>query len=302
MRRTIRPVRRLLAGAALLTVAAVVPLSSTNDPVTARVAATVASDACGPIRFKANGTVWTCTFVDRFDGTTLDTSKWSVQKTSIAGFRTGRTCYTSSPRNVAVRDGGLHLVAVKGPRFICRNPLDNFGTRYTGGMVGTRGKFSQTYGRFEVRAMYPTAQVSGIHGGFWMYPREHTYGTWPTSGEIDVAEWWSSDPTLVLPSLHYKGRDPGTDSGWSCRVADVSTFHAYAVEWYRTTMRFFIDGAMCWERSWQPDAPLVAPQPFDRPFSMILNMGVGTATGVNKITARTPFPATYVVDYAKAWR
>jgi hypothetical protein len=73
------------------------------------------------------------------------------------------------------------------------------------------------------------------------------------------------------------------------------------MEWYPDVIRFFIDGAMCFERSWTPDG-LLAPQPFDQPFSMILNMGVGTLSGTNPVSADTPLPSTYVVDYAKVWR
>ena len=67
-------------------------------------------------------------------------------------------------------------------------------------------------------------------------------------------------------------------------------------------MRFFIDGSMCYDRKWAPELPQVPPQPFDHPFSMILNMGVGTAGGSNPVSSATPLPATYTVDYAKAWR
>jgi hypothetical protein len=34
---------------------------------------------------------------------------------------------------------------------------------------------------------------------------------------------------------------------------------------------------------------------------MILNMGVGTLSGVNQVSAATPLPGTYTVDYAKVW-
>ncbi len=47
---------------------------------------------------------------------------------------------------------------------------------------------------------------------------------------------------------------------------------------------------------------MAAPQPFDQPFGIILNMGVGTADGSNQVTADTQLPATMRVDYVKAWR
>jgi beta-glucanase (GH16 family) len=135
-----------------------------------------------------------------------------------------------------------------------------------------------------------------------MYPLDNAYGPWPASGEIDVAEWWSVDPTLVMPSLHFYGRDFHVDSGWGCRVANPSVFHTYTVEWFPTGFNFSIDGTPCFTRTPTPNEPLVAPQPFDQPFSMILNMGVGTASGTNTVSSATPLPATYTVDYAKAWR
>lgn len=259
-------------------------------------------DACGPLLAKADGGTWHCSFVDDFDGTTLDASKWITQDTVRTGFRNGLTCYRDAT-NVAVDAGTLVLEARDEGRPIdCSNQYGRFVTPYTGALVSTRGNFSQTYGRFEVRAKFPTARTPGVHGAFWMYPSKPTYGRWPASGEIDVAEWWSSDPTLVLPTLHYDGSNFHADSGWSCRVDDVSAFHTYAVEWYPTVIRFFIDGALCHSRKWAPESPLVPPQPFDHPFSIILNMGVGTATGTNVVSATTELPATFVVDHAKAWR
>ena len=35
-----------------------------------------AGDACGPRQAKAGGGTWSCTFVDNFDGTTLNRAKW----------------------------------------------------------------------------------------------------------------------------------------------------------------------------------------------------------------------------------
>jgi beta-glucanase (GH16 family) len=222
----------------------------------------------------------------------------------MTGFRSGLTCFTDSSRNVRVSFGKLQLTAaaLRGP-FVCTSPSGDFTTKYTGGLVGTRTKFSQAYGRFEVRAKLPNVTKPGVHGGFWMYPLDNAYGPWPASGEIDVAEWWSVDPTLVMPSLHFNGRDFHVDSGWGCRVANPSIFHTYTVEWFPTGFAFFIDGTPCFTRAPTPHEPLMAPQPFDQPFSMILNMGVGTDDGtVNVVSSATPLPATYTVDYAKAWR
>ncbi len=291
--------------AGFVVMAGIAPLQAVGPGASGPAQATAGPDACGVVLPKdTGGGNWTCSFLDNFGGRALDTNKWITQQTKVTGFRNGKTCYVDSPRNIRIRNGALELVARDEQKVLdCRNPLDDLYTPYTGGMVGTKGNFSQAYGRFEVRAKYPTATTPGVHGGFWMFPQRQTYGVWPASGEIDIAEWWSSTPDLALPSLRYNGSDIAVDSGWGCRTSTPSAYHVYTMEWYPTVISWYIDGTLCFSRSsWTPSSPLSAPQPFDQPFSLILGMGVGGDTGSNKITADTPLPATYQVDYAKVWR
>lgn len=259
-------------------------------------------DACGPAISKADGSRWECSFVDEFEGTTLDPDKWTTQDTAVTGFKSELTCYRGAD-NVTVRAGTLLLAAEnEGALLNCDNAYGAFRTPYSGGAVTTRGHFSQAYGRFEVRAQWPSTRLPGLHGAIWMFPLEPTYGPWPASGEIDIAEWWSNAPSAVLPSLHFNGRVPARDTGWGCQVADASEWHVYAAEWEPSEVRFSIDGETCFTTTWTPTPPQVAPQPFDQPFSLILLMGVGPATGPNRVSATTELPATLVIDYAKAWR
>jgi hypothetical protein len=141
----------------------------------AAVFAVAGTDECGAVLTKADGSSWTCTFVEDFGGKSLDTRKWVVQDTSSSGFTMGRTCFDSE--GVKLRRGELHLTVKKVKPFTCRSPFGNFTSEHKGGDISTWGRFSQTYGR------------------------------WPNSGEIDVAEWWSSRHEYVHPSLHYAGRD-----------------------------------------------------------------------------------------------
>ena len=261
------------------------------------------TDACGTLISKPTGGNWQCTFVDNFDGGALNTNKWVVSSTARSGFRSGLTCYRSSSKNVVVRQGTVQLVAHdEGAPFTCTSPYGSFTTRYSGGAISTWGKFSQTYGRFEARAKYPTTTTQGAHAAFWLYPQKDNYGSWPASGEIDVAEWWSVRPDLTMPSLHYSGRDLWADSGWDCVVADATTWHTYAVDWSTTAMTFSIDGVPCFTRSWSGTGLLPAPAPFDRPFTMALTSGVGDETGTNIVSAATTLPASYIIDYVKVWR
>ncbi|QYJ03899.1 glycoside hydrolase family 16 protein [Nocardioides panacisoli] len=261
-------------------------------------------DACGRKIRKRSGRRWRCTFVDNFSRSGQpDEDKWLSGETLWSGFSVEGTCIKAGKRNVKVRRGKMVLKARdEGSSFTCKNPLADFDTRYTGASVGTRGRFSQAYGRFEVRAKLPATNRPGLHAAFWLYPTEHTYGRWPNSGEIDIAEWWSGTPRRVLPSLHYPGRKYWADTGWWCRVRDVNKFHTYAIEWNRRVMRFYQDGRQCWKRKWQPTGVLEAPQPFDHPFNIALTMAVDNSGGRNGVTARTKLPAKFVIDHVKVWK
>lgn len=261
------------------------------------------SDECGEVLTKADGSAWECTFVDEFQGRDLDRDNWLVGESSWSGYRLGQTCFTAERKNVMVRGGALALTAQdEGRPFVCRTPSGDFTTQYTGGHVTTRDAFAQAYGRFEVRAKFPTGRTPGLHGAFWMMPAEPTYGPWPHSGEIDVAEWRSAFGEYVLPSLHYAGRSWWDDTGWGCTQADVSRYHTYVLEWGPDEMRFYQDGELCFRRSWVPDDPLVAPQPFDQPFHLILTMGVGKDSGGNAVSDGTEFPGEFAIDHVKAWQ
>lgn len=304
-RRTVRRSRATALGlAALGTVlglqGAAAPGSAAPGPTPGAAAST--RDACGPTRTKPGGGTWRCTFVDNFDGSRLDSTTWHATDTEQTGFQIGSTCLSPSASNVRVRLGRLVLTARnEGETFTCENPLGPFDTRYTGGHISTKSTFAQVYGRFAARIRFPRTSEQGLHGGFWMYPAQHTYGAWPASGEIDVAEWWSLDPTLTLPSLVYGGRG-WFDSGWDCRTDEAHTWRTYAVVWTPRVIRFYQDGALCFRRSWSPLAPLIGPQPFDHPFELVLTWGVGGASGHNAVTPDTKVPASLKVDWVKAWK
>ena len=159
-------------------------------------------------------------------------------------------------------------------------------------MVGTKGKFAQTYGRFEVRAKYPDVtdlRASTAASGCSRRPQVRPLAD--ARARSTSRSGGRTDPTLVLPSLHYKGRDYHADSGLGLPdLRRQRVPHLRRGVGSRPGSSFFIDGSPCFSRTPVPDSPLVAPQPFDQPFSMILNMGVGMATGTNTVTARDTVP------------
>jgi len=265
---------------------------------------TAPAPSCGSTIHKANGQAWVCSFDDEFGGTTLNSSNWTPFTSVPGGFQGGAECYT--PRNVAVSKGTLNLPVTRAAQpFTCAGKTAS----YNAGMVVSKQKFTQTYGRFEMRAKIPMSK--GLHAAFWLLP-ENSYNAKGQLdyGEIDVMESGGVYTDIASPHLHYVLTPGNLQSGSYCHVANMATqFHTYTLEWTPTTMTFSYDGTTCWKTTWQTAYPYqpagtYAPAPFDQPFYMILNMGTDTAQTIaaNAVTSTTNLSQPMQVDYVRVWK
>jgi beta-glucanase (GH16 family) len=275
-----------------------VPQSTTSDGK---------SDCGGVTIYKSDGSPWTCTFDDEFDGTTLNRNLWTVEVTAQNGYHSGTECFVDSPNNVSVSGGALHLTAEKEANpFVCNDPNGAYGTQYTSGEVYTLNHFSQTNGYFEVKAQFPATTVAGLQSSLWMWPVNSSYygATWPASGEIDIAEWYSQYPDLAIPYIHYNPQggasgDPNVTNN-ACHVANTSAYNTYGVIWTPQSMTVQIDGQTCLVDNWNPASPEVKPDPFNQPFFMALTQALGINTNAFN-SLNTPLPATTSIDWVRAW-
>src|SRR4051794_4973763 len=156
---------------------------------------------------------WKLVWSDEFDGPAIDRAKWDFDLGNgfynydanmwIGGWGNNELqYYTREPENALIKDGVLHIRAVKESR-------DGFG--YTSARLRSRKRdgsplFAKLYGRFEFRAKLPTGK--GVWPALWMLPQEEKYGGWPSSGEIDILEARGQKPTEVLGTLHFGSRWP----------------------------------------------------------------------------------------------
>jgi beta-glucanase (GH16 family) len=274
-----------------------VPQSTTSDG---------RGDCGGVAVYKADGSPRKCTFDDEFDGSSLNTNLWSPIQTSTSGYASGQGCFEDSPNNVSVSSGTLNLTArQESSYFACNSPWGiMFFTQDTSGSVSTVNKFSQAYGLFEVKAKFPAATIAGLQSSLWLWPQNQTaYGsTWPASGEIDIAEWFSQYPNLAIPFLHYNpaGGTDASDTNDACDISKASGYNTYGVEWTPTSMSFIYDGQTCLTDAWNPAAPETKPQPFDLPFTIDLTQALGINTN-QFIAGVTPLPATTSIDWVRVW-
>jgi beta-glucanase (GH16 family) len=270
--------------------------TTTSPPV---IAAPPPDDDCAGAPPDIGGN-WTCTFDDEFNGTSLDTSKWTVQQTSNSGYYTGykNDCYVDNPANVSVANGVLSLTAIAQAPFTCVDPDGDYSSDETSGMVSTDYHFNQTYGLFEVRAAFPSATVPGLQSTLWLWPQNsRAYGPiWPDSGEIDFAEWYSEYANLDIPVIHYNDGLVGDDHATAdCALSDPSSFHTYGVEWTPASLTILLDGAVC--MVW----PEARPEPFNLPFFVVLTQALGVSD--NAFNPRsTPLPATTRIDWVRVWK
>lgn len=292
MLNAVRRPARWMAVVATTALVTVIPIATATDAASA-----ATTDDCGSRIAKPGGGLWSCSFVDNFSGTELDTTRWVTGDSATSGFYMNSTCFKSG-QNVAVGGGQLKLSVRRTAPFSCSVPGGAVSAVGLGAGVSTFGKFSQTNGRFEARVKFPSYDGVGLHSNFWMNPQVRTYGAWPASGEIDVAEWFSGVTGRTFPTLHYTG-STSADTGTSCSVARTDAFHTYTLVWGATSMQFLIDGTQCFSRSWAP-TDMAAPKPFDKPFTAALTAALGA--GTNAPDSRTPSLATTAVDYVKVWR
>ena len=223
---------------------------------------------------------WVLVWRDEFEGSKLDTAKWSCEENGYGGGNNELQFYSTNPKYYAVENSLLKLAVFRDQAV----SLDGKRHNYTSARLRTLHRGDWVYGRFEVRAKLPVGP--GIWPAVWMLPSLNAYGPWAASGEIDIVEGRGTDAREeVLGSLHYGGTWPNNQHVSSVHhfpvKRDAPEFHIYALEWLPNVIRWFVDGT-CYATvnsdGWHTAA--VPKQqsggaPFDQPFHLLLNVAVG---------------------------
>ena len=149
---------------------------------------------------------------------------------------------------------------------------------FVSGRFDTHGKVSFQYGFIEARIKMPAG--SGNHPAFWMLGDNINQVGWPYSGEMDITEIHSNEPTTTTSATHYSTvNSPNTCcSNHQYKVAslgvgaDVSAgYHTYAVAWMPNSISYYVDNRLI---STTTPANLGGLWVFNSKFFLILNNAV----------------------------
>ncbi len=264
-----------------------------------------AQKGCGGVLARPGGdSLWRCVLSDEFDGARLDLTRWSVVTTAETDFSSGipptYACYVYDPRVVSVAGGYLHLSVVELDDEVQCGGAAIQPTEYLGGAVSTRHRLAQTYGRYEIRARFPTDGDEGLQSSLILTPDDHAYGL--SSGEMDIAEYFTTWPERVIPHVRYEhpGDDP-TETSDTCTVEQPDQFHRYALEWTPKLIEVFVDGRRCLSTTWSKGTALKRPAPFDQPFVLTMFQAWGASSAAPDDDDLPDIPATMQVDYVHVW-
>lgn len=200
--------------------------------------------------------------------------------------------YTDRAENVTVQNGVL-IITAKEEQFN--------GSSYTSARLLTKGKFEQTYGRFEARIRVPYGK--GLWPAFWLLGDDSNGSeVWPQIGEIDIMEYVGDEPTRMFGTVHGPGYSGGESVSKSYELDGDrfdTGFHVFGIEWGPDYINYYVDDVL-YNQITPEDVP--GEWVFNRgPFYIILNVAVGGALPGSP-NAETVFPQTMLVDYVRVYK
>jgi beta-glucanase (GH16 family) len=172
---------------------------------------------------------------------------------------------------------------------------------YTSASLSTRGLQQWTYGRFEMRARIPTE--SGMWPAYW------TLGLgrrWPTSGEIDIMEYYRGmlKFNVAWTAANRRGAIWGSKqkllrefpSAWSAE------FHTWRMDWDEQQIQLFLDDQLMNTVDLKETAneTVVGGNAFKNPQYILLSLAIGGMNGGDP--ANTKFPQKFEVDYVRVFQ
>ena len=228
-------------------------------------------------------------WADEFNGTSLDTTKWNYE-VGGGGWGTGQLDYsTARPENVRLENGKLVLELRK---------EEYGGQSYTSGRLNTYNKFNCRYGKFEARIKGVNTKSLGV--AFWLLGADYKTTIWPKCGEIDIFEQTGKSPNYNIGTAHFAEAWGHASNQGNITLPNDQRFcddyHTMGIEWGPDSIRWYCDGV--YYHTMNISKPINGYDPFNRPFYIIMSVGVGGSLSGDP-DATTVLPQQVLVDYIR---
>ncbi|TXM78379.1 DUF4214 domain-containing protein [Methylobacterium sp. WL69] len=213
-------------------------------------------------------------------------SNWRFDANSDIGF--GRSSFVDPASGYdpfRVQGGALAITAVPD-----KTPSGYPGS-WESGLITTQGKFSQTYGYFEMRA--DLADAKGGWDAFWLLPDKPAANPNKLPGwqELDVVEHYGANNNGVYSTIHTTDQTPNIPWQQNRQVysetAQSSGYHTYGMDWQKDKISFFVDGQFVGSQA--------TPSDMTGPMYLLANL----ATQEDADAASVPI--TMKIDYIRAY-
>lgn len=243
---------------------------------------------------KHQNTNWSLVFNEEFEGDAYNSDYWtSYQKSGSSAWN--KYVFPNDPFLAEVTGGALHMKA----RWNNETDLPETGA------IRTIDKFSFKYGKFEVKAKFPSSGPGGWPA-IWLMPQNPLFQGWPDCGEIDVMERLNDD-SFVYQVIH-QADSPGVELKPAPSVKptiDKTGYNTFGIIKSKNKIEFFVNGKNTY--TYTKDSNNDNMWPFETDFYLILNYACADkgTSGNNfwpgKVTHTDNFPYDMTIDYVKVW-
>jgi len=172
---------------------------------------------------------------------------------------------------------------------------------YLSGIITSYDSFKMTHGYVEARAKLPAGR--GLWPAFWMLPTHYVENV----PEIDVMEFLGHQPDRLYNTYHFFD----VPAGWQLVSSPsfpvfsedwTQDFHTFGMEWTPRRITWYVDGVethSITDRDTHPSGRKYTIA--NQAMYLLANLAVG-GTWPGNANATTPFPATYEIDYIRAYK
>lgn len=253
--------------------------------------------------------VWTLSFEDEFNGSSLDTNKWGIHEENQGFIK--EELRTIQTNNATVGDGVLSLKIDKKSYTYNGTTYD-----YTQGGITTKGHYTQYQGLFTCKMKSPNQ--SGINCAFWMFPG----GAWGKTfmfykksnsgvgcGELDfieVCNGWDGKYSITEHFFDTKNNYTHSSTNGYVKLegkAPWENYVEYSCAWLDSGLYYYANGKLM--RTFTDIISTGGSNGLKtgRPGTIILSCGLDNSGWVGEMsTSASSYPQYMKVDFMRAYK